>query len=166
MNINDPHKGKTLCEIFAQGKKQKIDLSKEEPHLTVKKPRLPGSGDHPNSRANLIPFKKGHDHRRAIGGRPKSFVHFRKLAQKIASEPSDERAGMSKGEVVLRRWLKSQEPQLQRAFIEYAFGKVPDKLESDALDRRTTLILHYGHEKEKRDADHQRLSSDLPPGAD
>ena len=38
---------------------------------------------------------------------------------------------------------------LQRAFVEYAFGKVPDKLETDPLEEKKMLILYYGHEKPK-----------------
>jgi hypothetical protein len=30
--------------------------------------------------------------------------------------------------------------------MEYSFGKVPDKLETNPLGDRKTLILHYGHE--------------------
>ena len=56
---------------------------------------------------------------------------------------------MSCAEAILRSWAKSDEPQLQRAFVEYAFGKVPDKLETNPLENKTTLLLHYGHEKEK-----------------
>lgn len=54
-------------------------------------------------------------------------------------------------EAILRGWAMSEERQLQRAFIEYAFGKVPDKLETDPLENKTTLILHYGHERKKRE---------------
>jgi hypothetical protein len=32
------------------------------------------------------------------------------------------------------------------ARVEYAFGKVPDKIESTGLENKKTLILHYGHE--------------------
>ena len=31
--------------------------------------------------------------------------------------------------------------------MEYAFGKVPDKLDTGDFRQKTTLILHYGHEK-------------------
>jgi hypothetical protein len=30
--------------------------------------------------------------------------------------------------------------------MEYSFGKVPDKLETNPLGDRKTLILHYEHE--------------------
>jgi hypothetical protein len=49
---------------------------------------------------------------------------------------------------MLREWAQSGEPQLQRLFAEYAFGKVPDKLETNPLEGRKTLILNYGHERE------------------
>jgi hypothetical protein len=114
-----------------------------------------------------VRFQKG-DKRINRTGRPKSFNHFRALAQEIACKVIADKDGnqLTVGEAILRSWAKSKEPQLQRAFIEYAFGKVPDKLDTSLLDAKTTLILHYGHEREKRDADHQRLSSEFSPGAD
>jgi hypothetical protein len=36
---------------------------------------------------------------------------------------------------------------LQKAFVEYAFGKVPDKIETTGLENKTTLILHWPHER-------------------
>jgi len=45
---------------------------------------------------------------------------------------------------------KSEEPLLQKAFIEYAFGKVPDKLETNPIENKKALILHYGHEFKRR----------------
>jgi len=116
----------------------------------------------------LIPFKKGPDPRRNMRGTPRSFEHFRALAQQIARKVIVTKSGqqITVGEAILQSWAKSKEPQLQRAFIEYAFGKVPDKLDTSLLDSKTTLILHYGHEREKRDQEHRRLSADLPPGAD
>jgi NADPH-dependent ferric siderophore reductase len=48
---------------------------------------------------------------------------------------------------VLRRWRESIEPSLQRAFVEYAFGKVPDKIETTGLESKTTLVLHWPHER-------------------
>ena len=32
-------------------------------------------------------------------------------------------------------------------FVEIAYGKVPDKLETNPLENKTTLILHYAHER-------------------
>jgi len=121
---------------------------------------------HPGTQ-NLIPFVKG-DARINRRGRPKTFDAFRALAQEIAGALTKDKDGneLTVAEMILRRWSQSSEPQLQKAFIEYAFGKVPDKLDTDLLGAKTTLILHYGHEREKRDEDHNRLSSRLPPGAE
>ena len=125
-------------------------------------------GSSPNSRANLIPFKKGAEWKGNRLGRPKTFDEFRALARELAAKELVTEKGerISVGEAILRTWAKSKEPQLQRAFIEYAFGKVPDKLDPSDLPPKTTLILHYGHEREQRDRDHKRLSSDLSQGAD
>ena len=85
---------------------------------------------------NLKPFVKG-DPRINRKGRPKSFDKFRELALQIAHE-----AAMSKNvcviingkkvtitEAILRQWATSKNHQLQRAFIEIAYGKVPDAQE-------------------------------------
>jgi hypothetical protein len=57
--------------------------------------------------------------------------------------------GTMKAEQVLRRWADSPEPALQKAFVEYAFGKVPDKLETTGLENKPVLILHYAHERQQ-----------------
>ena len=73
---------------------------------------------------------------------------LRKLGQAIAAETVTTSRGtrITLAEAILRSWAQSKEPILQKAFIEYAFGKVPDKLETNPLEERKTLILHYGHE--------------------
>lgn len=111
-------------------------------------------------RAGLKPFTKG-DPRINRKGRPRSFDELRKLAQAIAHEEVTDAEGntMSCVEAILRAWAISDEPQLQRAFVEYAFGRVPDKLETDPLENKTTLILHYGHER-PRARDDERLLGD------
>ena len=73
---------------------------------------------------------------------------LRKLGQAIAAEMVTDKTGarITVAEAILRSWAESKEPTLQKAFIEYAFGKVPDKLETNPLENRKTLILNYGHE--------------------
>lgn len=70
-------------------------------------------------------------------GRPTEFKGFRELAQQIAHEEAQSKDGgvlvinghvVTNAEAILRRWALSQNPQLQRAFIEVAFGKVPDEV--------------------------------------
>ena len=68
-------------------------------------------------------------------GRPRNFDALRELAQQIGHEAvtvkdSDKR--MTVTEIILRQWAQSKNPQLQRAFIEIAFGKVPDKVSIDS----------------------------------
>jgi hypothetical protein len=88
-------------------------------------------------------------------GRPKGFDAFRREAQAIACEMVTDSDGnkIMCIEALLRSWAKSSDPVLQKAFVEYAFGKVPDKLETDAFENMGTLILHYGHEKERLERD-------------
>jgi len=81
-------------------------------------------------------FTKG-DPRINRKGRPRSFDALRALAQEIAHEEA-----LSGGqpivinghkvtatEAILRQWATSKNPQLQRAFLEIAYGKVPDNLD-------------------------------------
>ena len=78
-------------------------------------------------------------------GRLRSFDELRKLAQAIANETTTDTQGnkITTADALLRSWARSKQPILQKAFIEYAFGKVPDKLETNPLDKKTTLILYY-----------------------
>jgi hypothetical protein len=80
------------------------------------------------------PFVKG-DPRINRLGRPRSFDALRELAQQIAHEKAKDPKGnaivfdkhtATIAEMILRSWALSQRPQLQQAFIEVAFGKVPD----------------------------------------
>lgn len=76
------------------------------------------------------PFTKG-DPRINRRGRPRSFDALRELAQQIAHEPTQiivDGHKVTVAEAILRQWAQSKNPQLQRAFIEVAFGKVPDNL--------------------------------------
>lgn len=85
-------------------------------------------------------------------GRPRSFDALRALAQQIAHE-----AALSAGEpvvisgnvvtiveAILRQWAQSKNPQLQRAFIEVAFGKVPDNVDIDGVHR---VIIEYADDR-------------------
>ena len=87
------------------------------------------------------PFVKG-DPRINRKGRPKSFDAMRELALQIAHE-----VAQSKGEcvvingkkatvteMILRKWASSGNHILQKAFIEIAYGKVPDVKEITGKD--------------------------------
>jgi hypothetical protein len=84
-----------------------------------------------NRPPNKGQFIKG-DPRINRKGRPKSFDALRELAQQIANEPivsADGQTKMSRVEMVMRSWALSKNYQLQKAFIEIAYGKVPDNLD-------------------------------------
>ena len=125
------------------------------PKLPVPKP--PRS---PAAHLKAFRFVKG-DKRINRSGRPRSFDELRKLAKKILHETVRTRDGetLSGAEAVLRSWATSKEPALQRALIEYGFGKVPDKIEATGLEGKTTLLLHFAHERTRGDDDR---SSDAP----
>ena len=78
-------------------------------------------------------FKKG-DPRINRKGRPKNFDKLRELSLQIAHEVaiSGKKSVVINGkkvtitEAILRQWATSKNHLLQRAFIEIAYGKVPD----------------------------------------
>ena len=80
------------------------------------------------------PFESG-DGRINRTGRPKTFDELRHTADMIASElvPGPNGEMISRGELLLRNWIKSKNPILQRSFMEYWIGKVPDKLETQGF---------------------------------
>jgi hypothetical protein len=79
------------------------------------------------------PFEKG-DPRCWRKGRPRSFDALRELALEIANEvalENDEPVVFNGHTVtvcenILRNWAAHSNPQIVKAFLEIAFGKVPD----------------------------------------
>src|SRR3972149_7108781 len=97
----------------------------------------------------LKPFVKG-DPRINRKGRPKTFDALRALAQQIAHEPTlitIDSHKVTVAEAILRQWAQSKNPQLQRAFIEIAFGKVPDEFKHMGADGRE-LVLKIIYDRE------------------
>lgn len=100
-----------------------------------------------NRPQNKGQFKKS-DPRINRKGRPRSFDALRELAQQIAHEAATSGGGplvidghvVTVTEAILRKWAASQNPQLQRAFIEVAFGKVPDDVK---LTAEITHIVNW-----------------------
>jgi len=89
------------------------------------------------------PFVKG-DPRINRKGRPRNFDALRELAQQIAHETTNaiiDGHKVTVAEAILRQWAISKNPQLQRAFIEIAFGKVPDALQLMGKDGDTLKII-------------------------
>lgn len=78
--------------------------------------------------SNLIPFEKG-DKRINRGGRPKSFDTLRELAKELGNEESEDNKIKNNIEMILRDWMTSKNFNKQKAFMEYAFGKVPETIE-------------------------------------
>lgn len=98
----------------------------------------------------LKPFTKG-DPRINRKGRPRSFDALRELAQEIAHEivrTQDGQPALVNGkpvttvELVMRSWAQSKDPRKQVAFIEYAFGKVPQATELTGKDGGDISIKH------------------------
>ena len=92
-------------------------------------------------------FKKG-DARINRKGRPKSFDAFRELARAISNEvaTSNKEPVIINGkkatviEMILRKWATSNNPTLVKAFVEIAYGKVPDRIEVKSDEIRVTLL--------------------------
>ena len=100
-----------------------------------------GSNTTENSGKRGKPFTKG-DPRINRKGRPKSFDALRELAQEIAHEKAKNSDGkvivhdghaVTVAEAIMRKWASSSNPQLQKAFVEIAFGKVPDTVVWDSM---------------------------------
>lgn len=102
----------------------------------------------PKSLENLKPFESGDDPRRNRNGRPKSFDQLRALFQNIAED-----------EIVIqgKKYTRaeaigiamSMDKKLMRDFLEFAYGKVPQKLDVEN-DGTVTLNIVY---KDKPNAD-------------
>ena len=90
-------------------------------------------------------FGKG-DPRINRKGRPNTFDALRVLAQQVAHEAAlvggeplvINGHTVSVAEAILRQWAQSRNWQLQRQFIEVAFGKVPDDVHIN--DKEALLV--------------------------
>lgn len=79
---------------------------------------------------NSKPFTKG-DPRINRKGRPKDFQALRELAKFIADEPitsGDGKVKMTRIELILREMSISKDPRQRLAFVEIAYGKVPNDI--------------------------------------
>ena len=77
------------------------------------------------------PFKKG-DPRINRKGRPRDFNGLRELAKLIADEKITSKDGqtvMSRIELIMREWALSRNFQKEQAFVQTAYGKVPDAID-------------------------------------
>ena len=94
-------------------------------------------------------FVKG-DPRVNRAGRPRTFDALRSLSVQLAHEPALDADGkpvigphgkaVTRAELILRDWANSGDFQKQAKFLEYAFGKIPDKLEFSGPDGEPALI--------------------------
>lgn len=84
--------------------------------------------------SQLVPFVPG-DPRINRKGRPKTIDSIRKLAQQIANEEAVEKgSAMSQIELILRDWANSKSFEKQLAFVQYAYGKVPEQVLTEGRD--------------------------------
>jgi hypothetical protein len=111
----------------------------------------------PEDLATLRPFKPA-DGRINRRGRPRNFDAFRELCQKICHERVVTLNGevMTRLEVILRDWAGSKDVQKQIALVQYGYGKPVDRIETNALEPKTTLRLYYAHERPDLLEPHER----------
>ena len=104
---------------------------------------------------NLKPFKKN-DPRINRKGRPKSFKGLRELARLIADEKAKsgnntlviDGHSITVVEAILRSWAMGKDKRKQQAFIEIAYGKVPDEVKTSG---DVEITIKYADEV-KRDS--------------
>lgn len=97
------------------------------------------------------PFATG-DKRINRKGRPKNFDALRTLAQQIAHEPLSG-SNITRIEAILRTWSSSPEPQLQRAFVEIAYGKVKDEIQHSGAIRYEMEYVNDWRDEANQTAD-------------
>lgn len=91
--------------------------------------------------SQLVPFVPG-DPRINRKGRPRTVDAVRKMAQAIAREECiDEAEAFSQIELILRDWATSKVFEKQLAFVQYAYGKVPDEVLSEGRD--VTIVVNW-----------------------
>jgi len=91
---------------------------------------------------NLKPFKKN-DPRINRGGRPRNYDLIHEIASRLCAEPAgleDNPEGISQLEAIMREWLTSQNFHKQLAVIQYAYGKIPEKLEIEKKEPNNIII--------------------------
>jgi hypothetical protein len=92
-----------------------------------------------------------------------AFHAFRKQALEIANEKiiGPDGKEITRGEALLRSWLKSRQPKLQELFAFYAWGKPADRLETNALEPGTRLILHWPNELDREPSPFDHLPPNM-----
>ena len=91
--------------------------------------------------SHLVPFVPG-DPRINRKGRPKTIDAVRRLAQSIGSEEITSQGEVfTQIELILRDWVTSKTFEKQLAFVQYAYGKVPDHILTDGRD--VSIIIDW-----------------------
>jgi hypothetical protein len=89
-----------------------------------------------------LPFTKG-DTRINRKGRPKNFDALRALVLEVGNEVISSKDGSvqtTRIQGIVRDWLTSNNFQKQKAILEIAYGKVPDKVEVSGADGAPVVV--------------------------
>ncbi len=117
---------------------------------------------------NSKPFTKG-DPRINRKGRPKDFGALRALFQSIAQEPIVQKDGthyvidnhiVTIIEGIGRSWATSKNGQMQKAFVEVAYGQVPSVTRLEGQDGGPIQVQH---EIEIKPIDYREAIASLAP---
>jgi hypothetical protein len=108
-------------------------------------------------------FGERPEDRNINGKNAANLAQLRKLALSIGNETVTGKDGtqISRVELILRMWSMSNNWQLQKLFMEYAYGKVPDDVSLNMPQQITFRVIYA----DERDPDNIEAAETRPEAA-